>query len=351
MGLKMKYPFLLMTTIVILFAGCSKKEEKPLINKNQFATDTSEIKTMPVSNPNESFSLKYAFEKGKKYQYRISSISSDIETMKTDSTRNQNFKQNSVYILELSPLETDQEGTIEISAVISSIKIEAWMDGKKITYESGTVMDSTEKLKYSQYEALVKNPFSIRISKIGEILEIMRVDKIVSRFIELNVKASAMNSEQKSALRMNFIDGLLRPLFVQIFRPIPDHSIAKDSTWSIAQRPTEAMVFKLESRNIYKISNLEKLGNDKIAIIDGSIKTVISGDNKAVNKGVSYDFTKPVITASGKIYFNITKGAIMKSKVNTKTNMHFTMEAPSPKGTQRGERWGTTENIYIAELL
>jgi len=347
----MKHLFLFIITISFLFAGCSKKEEKPLANKNQFATDTSEIKTVPVSNPNEPFSLKYIFEKGKKYQYRISSISSDFETIKTDSTRNQNSKQNSVYILELSPLETDQEGTIEISAVINSIKIEAWRDGEKITYESGTVKDSTEKIKYSQYEALVKIPFSIRISKIGEILEIIRVDKIVSKFFELNVKASAMSSEEKASLKMNFIDGLLRPLFVQIFRPIPDHGIAKDSNWTIAQRPTEAIVFKLESKNIYKISSLEKLGDDKIAIIDGSIKTVISGDNKAVNQGVSYDFTKPVITASGKIYFDITKGAIIKSKVNTKTIMHFKMEAPSPKGIQKGERWGTTENIYITELL
>jgi Family of unknown function (DUF6263) len=346
----MKYLFLIIFTISFL-TGCSKKEEKPLVNKNQFATDTSGLKTVPVSNPNEAFSLKYTYQKGKKYQYRISSFSSDMETMKTDSTMTQNFKQNSVYILELTPLETDQEGTFEISAVISSIKIDAWMDGQKITYESGAVKDSTEKIKYSQYEALAKNPFSIRVSKLGEILEIMRVDKILSKFFEINVKANAMNSEQKAALRMNFIEGLLRPIFVQIFRQIPNHGLAKDSTWSITQPTVEAMVFKIENKNVYQISNLEKLGDDKIAIIEGTIKTAITGNNKAVDKGVSYDFTKPVVTASGKIYFDITKGVIMKSKVNTKTNTHFTMEAPSPKGTQKGERWGTTENTYIAELL
>jgi hypothetical protein len=347
----MKYLFLFIITISFLFAGCTKKEEKAIAIKNQFATDSSEIKTIPVSNPNEPFLLKYTFEKGKKYQYRISSISSDMETMKTDSTRNQNFRQNSVYILELSPLETDKEGTIELNAVINSIKIDALMDGKKMTYESGTVKDSAERIKYSQYEALVKNSFGIRVSKIGEIIELMRVDKIVNKFFEINVKANAMSSEEKSGLRMNFINGLLRPLFVQIFRQIPDHNIAKDSSWSITQPPAEAMVFKLETKNIYKISSLEKLGDDKIAIINGSIKSVITGDNKAVNQGVSYDFTKPVITASGKIYFNITKGVIIKSKVNTKTVMHIKMEAPSPKGIQRGERWGTTENIYISELL
>jgi hypothetical protein len=351
MEIKMKNLVLLLFVISFLIAGCSKKEEKPIANKNQFVTDTSEIKTTPVSNPNESFALKYIYEKGKKYQYRISSLSSDIETMKAESTMTQTFKQNSIYILELNPLETDAEGTIEINVVVNSIKIDALVEGQKLTYESGTIKDSTERSKYAQYESLAKNPFSIRVSKTGEILEIMRVDKIINKFFEINTSAKGLNQEQKSRVKMNFTDGLIRPLFTQIFRTIPDHNIAKDSSWSIEQPPIEATVFKLDNKNIYKILSLEKLGDDKIAIIDGSTKTVITGNNKAVSQGVSYDFTKPVISATGKIYFDITKGIILKSKVFTKTSTHFKMEAPSPKGIRKGERWGTTENTYIAELL
>jgi hypothetical protein len=160
-----------------------------------------------------------------------------------------------------------------------------------------------------------------------------------------------MNPEQKSAIRMKFIEGLLRPIFLQIFKPIPDHNMAKDSIWTYTQAPAEAMVFKLDNTNVYKVLSLEKLGDDKVAIIDGAIRSVISGNNKATDRGVSYDFTKPVISASGKIYFDITKGVIIKSNVKTKTVTHFTMEAPTPKGKQKGERWGTTENNYIAELL
>lgn len=346
----MKYLFLFILSITLFSIGCSKKET-PVVNKNQFVTDTSEIKTVPISNPNESFTFKYNYEKGKKYHYRISSTASDIETMKADSTVTQTVKQNSIYNIELSPTETDQGGTMEISAVINSIKIDAQMGGERITYQSGTVKDTAEKIKYSQYEALVQNPFSIRISRLGEILEIMRVDKIVSKFFEINPKANAMNTEQKSAVRMNFIEGLLRPLFVQIFKPIPDHSTAKDSIWTVTQPPAEALVFKLENTNIFKVANLEKLDNDKIAIIDASIKSVVTGNNKAVDRGVSYDFTKPVINATGKIYFNLDKGVIIKAKVSTKTTTHFLMEAPSAKGKQKGERWGTTENMYVTELL
>src|ERR1017187_2206028 len=283
MEMKMKNLPLLLFTVSFLLIGCSKKEEKPIANKNQFVTDTSEIKTTPVSNPNESFSLKYNYEKGKKYTYRISSFSSDIEKMKTDSTMTQSFNQNNVYILELTPQETDPQGTIEINAVINTIKIDALIDGQRMNFVSGTVKDSADKIKYAQYEALTQNPFGIRVSKSGEILEIMRVDKIVSKFFEINTKANSLTQEQKGTIKMNFIDGIIRPLFNQIFRPIPDHYIARDSSWSITQPLVEAMVFKLDNKNVYKILSLEKLGNDKIAIIDGTLKTVISGNNKVVD--------------------------------------------------------------------
>ncbi|MDR3610734.1 MAG: DUF6263 family protein [Ignavibacteriaceae bacterium] len=347
----MKYLFLIIFTLSFFMVGCSKKEEKPIVNKSQFVTDTSGLKTTPLSNPNEPFTFRYNYEKGKSYNYRVSSIASDIETMKAESTITQTFKQNSIYNLELTPTETDQGGTMEMNAVINSIKIDAQVQGQSLSYQSGTVKDSTEKLKFAEYEALTKSAFSVRISKLGEILEIMRVDKILNKYFSINAQANAMNPEQKSALRMKFIEGLLRPIFVQIFKPIPDHSVAKDSIWTYTQAPAEAMVFKMDNTNVYKIINLEKLDNDKIAIIDGTIKTVITGNNKATDRGVSYDFTKPVLNASGKIYFDITKGVIIKSNVKTKTATHFTMEAPTPKGKQKGERWGTTENSYIAELL
>ena len=70
----MKYFFLFIITISFINCGMFKKRRKPLVNKNQYATDTSEIKTIPVSNPNEPFSLKYIYEKGKKYNYRISAF-------------------------------------------------------------------------------------------------------------------------------------------------------------------------------------------------------------------------------------------------------------------------------------
>ena len=346
----MKYLFLFITFILI-FTGCSKKESQPVVNKNQYSVDTSDIKTSPVDNPNEAFTLKYSYEKGNKYIYSVSLISSDKQSMKTDTTISQSLKQNTYYILEITPVEIDQDGTMELNAVINSTKVEAESNGRKFGYESGAVKDSLNNVKFAEYVCLIKNPFSLRVSKAGEILEIFRADKITNKFLELKGYADSLNADQKAGVRKNMVEGLLRPLMNQIFRQVPGHTLAKDSTWSYPQPANQMMVFSVQNTNNYKIQNLEKYNNDKLAVISGSMTTTITGNNKAVNQGVSYNFSKPVTSAGGKIYFDVTKGCIIKSKTNTSIQSHVSMEGPSPKGRQKGERSETVENTYIVKLL
>ena len=336
----------------VLLVSCSKKEDKPVSGKNQFAVDSSDIKTSPVDNPNESFVLKYSYEKGKKYNYRISFLASDKQIMKSDSTITKSVRQNSFYLLELTPSEIDPDGIMELNIVFTSSKVDAVdPNGIKYSYEYGVTKDSLEKVKFAEYDALINNPFSIRVSKSGEILEIMRADRISRRYIELKGFADSLSTEQKSGVTKNLADQLLRPLMNQIFRKVPDHNLAKDSSWAYPQPPTQGSVFKLENTNVYNVTNLEKLNNDKIAVIDGYLKTVVTGNSKVTDRGINYNFSKPVTSAGGKIYFNVTKGFVIKSKTNSKMESHVSMEGITPAGKQKGEKWETIDNTYIMELL
>jgi len=349
-GHLMKHLFVLII-IALLLTGCSKKEDKPVIGKNQFSADTSDIKTSPVDNPNEPFSLKYSYEKGKKYKYSLSLISTDKQSMKTDTTINQNVKQNTYYLLEITPVEIDQDGTMELNAVITSVKVDVDANGRKLRYESGVAKDTLDNVKFAEYECLVNNSFSLRVTKVGEILDIFRADKIANKFLELKGYADSLNADQKAGVRKNMLEGLIRPLMNQIFRQVPGNTVAKDSSWSYKQPATQMMVFTVQNTNIYKILNLEKYNNDKIAVISGSSNTLIAGNNKAVNQGISYNFSRPVTSAGGKIYFDITRGYVIKSKTNTLIESRVAMEGQSPKGKQKGERSETVENVYIVELL
>jgi hypothetical protein len=335
----------------VVLISCGKKEDKPVTGKNQFAADTSDMKTTPADNPNEAFSLKYSYEKGKKYNYRISLTSSDKQVLKTDTTISQSIRQTAAYLIELTPVEIDPDGTMELNVLINSTKVDADANGKIYSFEYGVTKDSLEKVKFAEYEAMVKNPFSIRVSNLGDIIEIFRADRISNRFIQLKGFADSVTTEQRAGVTKNMAEQLLRPLMNQIFRKVPDHNMAKDSSWSYTQPPAQATVFKMENTNIFKVANLEKFNSDKIAVLEGYLKTVITGNNKASERGVDYNFSKPVTSAGGKIYFDVSKGHVIKSKTFTKMQTHVAMEGPGPKGRQKGERSETVENTYIMELL
>ncbi|MHB1687180.1 MAG: DUF6263 family protein [Ignavibacteriaceae bacterium] len=347
----MKYVFGFIIFSMLIF-GCSKKTDQPApVTAASFAFDSTDIKTIPVSNPNESFSIRYNFEKGKDYNYRLTSLSDDNQTIKADTTILQHVTQNVTYLLTLTLSNVDKDSVMEMSCNVTSIKLDANANGKKISYQSGLVKDSAEKAQFSEYEALIQNPFSIRITRYGEILEVFRADKIVTKFLELKGAPSTITADEKDALRKNIIEGALKPLLVQIFRQMPQNQVAKDSSWSFSQPPSQFLIYQLQNINDYKVLSLNKYNNDKLAVLDAGLKSIITGKDDFSNRGVNYKFKKPETSATGKIYFNLNKGCIQKSKTNTVVNIFYTMEMTGPKGKEKGSKTEVIKSSNIVELL
>lgn len=347
----MKNLLFILAAAVVLFSACSKQENKVVDNKNKFAFDTTDIKTQPLDNQGESFTLFYSFAKGQKYSYRLTSVSYDSQVMKADTTLTQSVKQNLVYILDLLPTQVEGDGTMEMDVTISGVKLEAQANGQNFHYEAGVTKDSAELKKYADYEALYNNTFSLRVSKKGEVLDIFRADKISNRYLSLKGYLDSVSNEQKDYVRKNLIDGAIRPLISQVFRKIPDHSIAKDSAWAIPQQPTQFMTFTMQNTNTFKVNSLAKYNDEKLAIIDAGLQTKISGETKAVDRGITYNFSKPVTSATGRVYFDLSKGAIIKSRTQSNVNLFYTMEGMTPKGKQKAERKETIINTNFVELL
>ena len=111
------------------------------------------------------------------------------------------------------------------------------------------------------------------------------------------------------------------------------------------------LVFNIDYTNVYKIDKLEMLGDDRIAVVDGKIKTNITGNQTYSENGVNYKFDKPVTSASGKIYFNLDKGLIQKSRSQTRLENSYKMEMPTPQGTKKGSARELTATTNVIELL
>ena len=111
------------------------------------------------------------------------------------------------------------------------------------------------------------------------------------------------------------------------------------------------MVFKIQNTNHFKILKLEMFGDDRVAVIDGSVTSSIEGKTKATNNGINYEFTKPVTEAAGKIYFNIEKGMVLKSKTKNVISLSYTMQMLTPQGYKTGISKESMTTNNILELL
>jgi hypothetical protein len=346
-------PGFIFTLLFLFLIGCGeKKEEKAPANANENHTvDTSDISTSPLQNPNESFHMRYNFALNKEYKYSITTSTENTQTMKTDTTISQHATQDITYLINIKPIKINKDSTTEFVCTFYSIKVEANVKNHKFKYQSGVTTDSLSKARFAEYEASANSPFNIKVSNTGEVTDISKTDKILTEFLNLKNVPDTINSDQKNRINEQIIQTGIKPLISQIFRKIPKKLMAKDSVWTYQQPPSKLLVFKVNSTNIYKVNSLGNYNNDKVAVINASLDTKITGDNRVTERGFTYQFDKPITEASGKIYFNVDKGYVQKSKVKTKLTIHYTMESKAAGGRGNGSRSEVVENTNIVELL
>lgn len=335
-----------------VFAACAEKKEDLAESPEEIHTvDSTDLVLEQIENGDEVYNLEYKFKEGDKFRYRFSSVSINVQDITTDTTMVSKLQQTISYIIDMTINQVDEDGVAEIAFNVNSVKVDADVNGEIYDVKTDTKSDSVTMMQFAEHFAITQTPFTARVDKTGDLIEFSRIDRIVNKFLEIRELTDSVTAEDKSMLRNSFTQSTIKPLLLQIFRTIPQSSVGTDSTWSVHQQPLSMMVYQVSYENIYRITSLEKLGNDRIAVVEANINSVVTGDDKASEGGVTYTFTKPVTSGEGKIYFNIDKGMVQKSKTTTNVTFSMTMEAMSPQGLQKGVRRDKNVSTNVLELL
>ena len=345
---------LLLIAFGLILVGCGEKNnqpEKKLSDKEKYSFDSTDVKTDGVDNSGKSFLINYNFKKGDRFTYRLTTISDNTQKITVDSTITSKVNQKIIYLLDIDVKDVDNDGNTEAEMKISSLKLDADANGQKFNFEVGKDVDSAKVKQFAEFQALYNNSFSVRFDKKGEILDIYKADKISNKFLEIHGALDTMKTEDKNMVRQDLINNILTPLVTQVIRKVPEKEVYKDSTWQTQQKPIPVMVYQINYVNTYKLESVEKLGDDRVAVIDAGINFTYSGQSKVNQGNVSYNFQKPISSAEGKIFFDVDKGIQIKSRTKTHLEISYTMEANTPQGKQKGKRTDIVGNTNILELL
>lgn len=337
--------------IITLFVGCGESD-KPKQNEvaDPFSFDSSALKTEPLSaDALKDISLTYDLPAGSKFKYRLTSVTEDQQSIVADTTITQKIYQTKNYLIEGEIKEVDPSKVFEVELKFTQIGVNTDVNGTKYSYRSGMKLDSLGKERYLEYEAMINTPFSARIDKNGEIIEILRADRIANKALEMRGYADSLSSIEKKNYQQDVSEGALKPIVNQIFRKLTEKKVAKDSTWIILQPPVNLPVFSLNNTHSYKVAGFEKYNNEKIAVIDVALTSNIIVSPEAKRNGVSV--RKPSYSGTGKFYFNIDKNLLQK--VSTRTDLQVTIEmtAPTPAGMKKVKRIQKAITRNILELL
>lgn len=349
----LKYLFVLISFSILLIS-CGEKNGKPvteLTEENKFAFDSTDLKTEGTDESGKPFLMEYKFKKGDKHLYRITTISQNKQKLVMDSTITSGVEQKIIYIMDFTVKDVDEEGITEAELTMNSIKLNAEVNGEKFEFESGKEVDSSKLVQFAEFHSLHNSPFSIRFNKKGEVLEIFKADKISNKFLELKGAADTISANDRNMVRQELIAGVLAPLVTQVVRKLSDKEVYKDSSWELQQAPIPMMVYQINYVNEYKIENVEKLNDSRIAVIDAAIRFDYKGQSKVSQGNVTYNFEKPKSSAEGKIFFDVDKGIQVKSRTKTSVQLDYSIEAMTPNGKQKGSRSDIVTNTNIVELL
>ncbi len=345
----MKNLLLLLSALLILISCGNDKKPK----QDNIKTDSmvSIIDTDNVVADSETVLLRYKFNKGKEFKYRLTTITESNQKLQADTTVNSGMDQQVSYVFNLKVLKSDEDSVAEIEAVISSIKMDATINGQEVKYESGFILSSREKAQFAEYESMLNNAFRFRINDRGEILQVFNIENIVDKMLSAQGVLDSVDAQQKKSIYAEASDGAIKPLVQQLFKILPQEKVGEGSSWKF-DYPGALATFQITNTARFTVKDFYEEENDSLALFDADLQAAVSGAKSFTENNIDYTFSKPEISADGEIVFNISKGVIANS--NTTTRVTLTTMASSKNeqaGNQKIFKYETTINKNRVELL
>lgn len=335
---------LLLLTLSLLFVSCSNEKKSP---QNKDSISKSE-NTFTIKGP--TVELKYKFNKGDKFSYKLSTRSNSTEEIIADTTIINNIIQNASYKMDFKVKSVDDYNTANIQVKISSIIAETDLNGQKLKYDSKFIYSTREKVQFVDYEAVKNVPFNIKVSELGQVISVENVEKIMKNILEIQKVPDTLSKESINRMKMNIENGTLMPLTQQIFKVVPDNEVGKDSTWQL-KYTTPLAVFNVENTAVFKINSLD-LETDSTATISSTLLFAVTGKNVVTENGITYSFAQPKLDAIGKIEYSTSKGLVLLSESNTSIEISMIMDGKDNSNNLiQSTKKDISNNTNVVELL
>jgi len=309
---------------IVLFAFSSYNCNKKDTSKTTSQGDNSDLITN--TDYGVKVNLKMKPKVGDKVNYKM--VITQRASQISELTKNKEVSSNQEmsYYYSLNVGDINDAGTITYKVKYDSIKVsysEKGVDSTfSIEYNSNIKNDNNKMEVFLTYNALIGNEFKVRVSPLGEVKEVIEMDKVESYIAK--EYGDTLKSEEKSQISES-LKTQLKEIIQSQFQIFSDKEVYKDSSWTITQQSAIGS-FPIENIISYKLEDIQKQDNGTKINIAASLEFKVL-ENKIKEKDITMTLEDDNGKGSGNVIFNITKGLIEKKQYEKSLSSVIKMSA------------------------
>jgi hypothetical protein len=325
--------------LFILFAlACDKK--------NDTKTDTdvkSEFIIKDSVSGSEKVLLRYKVKKGDIFRYRMIARTSNME--KSPATNDKEIKQDNeiYYFYTKEATDVDESGIVSYKVTFDSITISSRMDDQSLFYNSNIDDSVKQNPAFIQYNAVIKNPFYMRVSSSGEINDVYGLEKVYESLFK--ALGDTLSERDKSEIKQEFGEESIKEILQQEYQIFPGEAVAVDSGWT-KSFTTTILFFEVLNNARYVLKSVEKKENNTTVNIEAFLNVEFK-TREVKDRGMKIQIADSETSGSGKISVNLDKGCVSSKETSTTLRLDLKLSAggQSAKSTQ-----GVTTNLTVTLL-
>lgn len=312
---------LLVSALIVYIVGCGDKKDEKTDGKQD--SIISSLITKDPATGKDKVQLKYVVSIGDTFRYKMVAKTSNSEN--SPATEGKEVKQDN----EINYFYTKVVDNIEASGIISykvtydSILITSQMEDELVKYNSNVNDSMKNNPAFIQYNAVIAEPFYIRVSSAGEITDVYGLEKIHENLF--HALGDTLREEDKMTIKESFGKESVKEVLQQEYQMFPPEPVDVDSSW-IKSYNNQIMFFEVVNSAQYTLKSLEDKDGKKIASIEATL--VVEFLNKEIKeRGIKFTIEKSETTGSGKITFDMSRGCITSKETSTTLNLDLRMSA------------------------
>lgn len=338
--LKFSKVFVVLFVIAVSISSCTKTDTPESKDKK----DTTNSNLIVKDSTGEKISLVYKPKVGDIFRYKVFNATAAKELSPITQDKELNTTQDITFYITEEVTEVNDNGTITFKVKYDSISVlqKISSDGKDLSqnYNSNIKDSIYAKPDYVEFNSLINNPFKMRVSPKGEIIEAYELENIHNAVYK--AFGDTLSSKDKEIVKEKINSEYFKFYLQNTFQQFPDFSVAKDSVWI---KTDEELLTQFPAKRIltYKVSDIKTENGSTIVTIDANLGYEIL-EKKIQEKGFSATLDEVNTTGTGKIIFNITKGCI----VNKTTERNAAMTIGMNIGGQKAK---SVQSLYIKSVI